>query len=422
MKTHFLSIVVLLMSSVANGQIRSNTPLSRFGYGEIEDKNYALGDAVNGAVTGLRSPDQLNFANPASLTALDSMTFIFEVGMSAKSYVFTENGASANAYNSGLDYLGFAFPIAKFWRTGAGMSAFSNHGYAFRTVRFIGEDTLTTDIQSTGGLKHVYWSNGFRIIQGLSLGVNAYYFWGQTDRYSTSLLQNRDTLSQIGKFTNKAQKLNVYETKGFVYSLAAQYEHSFSDRQSMTVGATVSPAQSLSYKEDKMVSTQGVARDTIKAKGMTTDLPMSVAFGASFQKEDHYLVSADVEMTQWSGLTIYGLDNDFQNHMRISLGGEYLPEKYAMNYFKRIKYRAGLKYESLQWVTRDASNAQVHYSNLSLSAGFGLPVKQSRNSLNVSAELGKHFATSSDALTDQYLLLKVNITLFDKWFHKRKID
>ena len=421
MKTHYLSILLLLMSSVAIGQIRSNTPLSRFGYGEIDDKNYAIGDAMNGAVTALRTTDGLNFANPAALTALDSMTFIFELGLSAKAYTFSENGTSANAFNSGLDYIAFAFPIAKFWRTGGGLSPFSNKGYAFQTFKY-GADTLQTNIQATGGINQVYWSNGFLIAKGLSVGVNAYYLWGQTERFSTALLQNRDPQNPIGTFSNKAQKLDICQTKGFIYSLGAQYQFDISDQKSVIAGATFTPAQKLTYNESKTVSTVLVPRDTIRTENLKTDMPMSIALGASYQKKDNYLISADIEMTKWSGLSIYGLENNFDDYLRLSVGGEWLPEKYSMNFFKRIKYRGGLKFERLQWVSLDANNAKVNYSNLSLSAGFGLPFKQSRNTVHISAEIGKHFASSSEALTDQYLLLKVNITLFDKWFHKRKID
>jgi hypothetical protein len=410
------------MTSVATGQIRSNSPLSRFGYGEIEDKNYSLGDALNGAVTGLRSEEQLNLANPASLTALDSMSFVFELGLSANSYQFTENGKSEFAHNSGLDYLSFAFPVTSFWRTGAGLSVYSNNGYAFQTVRYIGADTLTSNIQGSGGIKQVYWSNGFEVVKGLSLGVNAYYLWGQNERYSTTLYQNRDNQNPIGSFSNLAQKLNVLQTKGLVYSFGIQYQYLLAQNKSINLGATFAPAQTLSYRESKMISTIYVNRDTIDNKGLTTDLPMSLAFGMSLQKKDHYLLSADVEAVQWKGLSIYGIDNQFNNSLRLSLGGEYLPEKYSMNFFKRVKYRTGLKLENMHWTVLDAQNNTVSYTNLSLSAGFGIPFKQTRNTLNVSAELGKHFASSTEALTDQYLLVKINITLFDKWFHKRKID
>lgn len=422
MKTTYLSILLLLMASMAQGQIRSNTPLSRFGYGELEDRNYALGDALNGAVTGLRNNEQLNMANPASLTALDSMTFIFEMGLSAKSYQIKENGNSAEAHNSGIDYLGFAFPIAKFWRTGGGLSAYSYNGYATQTYRYFGQDTLISDIQGTGGLNQVYWANGFSVAKGLSLGANVNYIFGRSERYSSVLLQNGDKTTEIGKFYNKVSKATELQTKGFVYSLAAQYQYDFDAKHSFALGATFTPAQQLAYREMKTAQTTDVVRDTINTKGLKTDLPMSMAFGASFQQKNKYLVSADFETAQWSGLTIYGVDNHFNNYMRMSLGGEFLPDLYSMNFFKRIKYRAGVKFENMQWTVADASGSSVGYSNMSVSAGFGIPFKQTRNSLNCSAEIGKHIASSSEAVSDQYLIVKVNVTLFDKWFHKRKID
>ena len=423
MKTTYLSILLLLMASVAQGQnIRSNTPLSRFGYGELEDRNFALGDALNGAVTGLRNNEQLNLANPASLTALDSMTFIFELGLSSKSYKITENGKSSNAHNSGLDYLGFAFPLTKFWRTGGGLSAFSYNGYATQTFRYFGQDTLVSNIQGTGGLSQVYWSNGFSIVKGLSLGVNVYYIFGGSERYASAILMNQNNANEIGWFYNKSQKATELHTKGFVYSLGAQYQHDFDAKHSASIGATFTPAQKLTYSEMKTALSGSVVRDTIETTGLKTDLPMSMAFGASFQHKNKYVVSADFETAQWSGLSIYGVNNNFNNYTRMSIGGEFLPDVYSMNYFKRIKYRGGFKYANMHWATVDASGSKVNYNNISVSAGFGIPFKQTRNSLNVSAELGKHIASNSDAISDEYMLIKVNITLFDKWFHKRKID
>lgn len=422
MKTTYLSILLLLMASVAHGQTRSNTPLSRFGYGELEDRNYSLGDALNGAVTGLRNNEQLNLANPASLTALDSMTFIFELGLSSKAYKINENGNTAKAYNSGLDYVGFAFPIAKFWRTGGGLSAFSFTGYETEMIRYFGQDTMTSTIKGTGGLNQVYWSNGFVVVKGLSLGVNAYYIFGRSERSATAVLKNYDTASIIGNFYNLSLKSTELRTKGFVYSLGAQFQYDFDSKRSASIGATFTPAQQLTYREMKTAFTSGVVRDTIEEKDLKTDLPMSMAFGASFQHKNKYTVSADFETAQWTGLSIYGVDNHFNDYMRMSIGGEYLPDQYSMNFFKRIKYRGGFKYENMHWVAAGADGSSVGYSNVSVSAGFGLPFKQSRNSLNVAAEMGKHIAASSDAISDQYLLLKVNITLFDKWFHKRKID
>ena len=63
-------------------QNNTNSPYTRFGYGELADRSFGAGRAMGGVGYGLRSSKQINPLNPASYSCMDSLTFLFDFGAS----------------------------------------------------------------------------------------------------------------------------------------------------------------------------------------------------------------------------------------------------------------------------------------------------------------------------------------------------
>gem|GEM_PF-3982469 len=412
MKKLAINIVFLFSAYCLYAQQRANSPLSRFGYGDIQDKNYALGDGLSGAVTGLRDPLHLNVANPASLTAMDSMSFIFEVGLSSTSTVLSLGDQERDAHNAGIDYVGFAFPILDRWKVGGGVKSFSFNGYSF-TSTDTGTptgDTVFYQVDGNGGLSEVYLSNAIGSFYGVSLGLNSSYVFGYSENQSViNFYQNRSR--------SVIDKSDIVRTRGFIFALAMQYEKEFSIRKRLSFGATFQPKQTLQYYTYRQVTSTDVDMEDLESDWDKTEVPASFAIGVAFQNREQIILSADFETTAWKNVEIYGEKDLFNNYQRVSAGVEWLPEKYSLHYLKRVRYRLGGKMENMHWKDGDTG-----YAGVSLSGGIGLPFKQTKNTLNLHAEVGRHIAANPDALSDRYLTIKANITLFDKWFYKRKID
>ena len=72
--------VLLLLVTFAPAQIRIASPYSRFGLGDISGNNNAWNASMGEIGFGVRSPYHVNFDNPASYTAFDSVSFVFEGG------------------------------------------------------------------------------------------------------------------------------------------------------------------------------------------------------------------------------------------------------------------------------------------------------------------------------------------------------
>ncbi len=70
-----------LIQLEVRGQNGINSPYSRFGLGDIEDKGFAQSRAMGGFGIGLFNPKAINIANPASYGYFKRQSFLFEVGL-----------------------------------------------------------------------------------------------------------------------------------------------------------------------------------------------------------------------------------------------------------------------------------------------------------------------------------------------------
>ena len=77
-----LVLLLTILSGVATAQNNTNSPYTRYGYGQMAEYGSGNSKAMGGIAYGLRDGHQVNFANPASYTAVDSLTFIFDGGLS----------------------------------------------------------------------------------------------------------------------------------------------------------------------------------------------------------------------------------------------------------------------------------------------------------------------------------------------------
>lgn len=82
-----LTLLVLLLGmwcGMVMAQNNTNSPYTRYGYGHLSDQGSSNSKAMGGVAYGLRDGSQVNFANPASYTAVDSLTFIFDGAVSCR--------------------------------------------------------------------------------------------------------------------------------------------------------------------------------------------------------------------------------------------------------------------------------------------------------------------------------------------------
>ena len=98
-----------IVATAAMAQSGTNSPYTRYGFGQLSDQSFGNSKAMGGIAYGLRDGLHINAANPASYSAVDSLTFLFDAGMSLQNTNFKESGVKTNANNSTIGYIAIQF-------------------------------------------------------------------------------------------------------------------------------------------------------------------------------------------------------------------------------------------------------------------------------------------------------------------------
>ena len=136
-------------------QNSTNSPYTRFGYGMQADRSFAAGRAMGGIGYGLRSARQINPMNPASYTGMDSLTFLFDGGISAQMSWFNDGTHRQRDLNGGFNYAAMQFPLHRRLAVSIGLLPFSSVGYNY-TAPSQGDSRYTDLFSGTGGLNEIY--------------------------------------------------------------------------------------------------------------------------------------------------------------------------------------------------------------------------------------------------------------------------
>ncbi|MEY8722487.1 hypothetical protein AALN73_15190 [Bacteroides stercorirosoris] len=417
--TRFRQTLLVLLLTILSGamvaQNNTNSPYTRYGYGQLADQGSGNSKAMGGIAYGLRDRYQTNFANPASYTAVDSLTFMFDGGISMQNTNFSNGAVKKNAKNSSFDYITMQFRLSKWGAMSIGLLPYSNVGYSMYESGETEDGTpYVNTFSGEGGLHQLYLGAGFKILKNLSIGANISYLWGDMSR---SRYQSFSSNSDIMPLTT------IYGTEVTSYKLdfGAQYTQQFGKKHSATVGVVFSPGHDLgndSYVQQQLGnSTTGYStsqRDTT----MTMGIPMTLGAGVTYVYDDRLTVGVDVMFQKWNSVTFMNEPDAFCNRAKIALGAEYIPNLMGRSYLAHIKYRLGAYY-SQPYYKIDGVRAANEYG---VTAGFGLPLPRSRSVLSISAQYVRTQGKEAQFLNENTLRLCIGVTFNERWFWKRKVE
>ena len=417
--TRFRQTLLVLLLTILSGamvaQNNTNSPYTRYGYGQLADQGSGNSKAMGGIAYGLRDRYQTNFANPASYTAVDSLTFMFDGGISMQNTNFSNGAVKKNAKNSSFDYITMQFRLSKWGAMSIGLLPYSNVGYSMYESGETEDGTpYVNTFSGEGGLHQLYLGAGFKILKNLSIGANISYLWGDMSR---SRYQSFSSNSDIMPLTT------IYGTEVTSYKLdfGAQYTQQFGKKHSATVGVVFSPGHDLgndSYVQQQLGnSTIGYStsqRDTT----MTMGIPMTLGAGVTYVYDDRLTVGVDVMFQKWNSVTFMNEPDAFCNRAKIALGAEYIPNLMGRSYLAHIKYRLGAYY-SQPYYKIDGVRAANEYG---VTAGFGLPLPRSRSVLSISAQYVRTQGKEAQFLNENTLRLCIGVTFNERWFWKRKVE
>ena len=154
----FCAIVTMAIALTASAQSGTNSPYSQYGLGVLSDQTSGFNRGMNGLGVGFREGNQVNFVNPASYSSIDSLTFIFDAGVSGQISNFNENGVKKNAKNADFEYVVAGFRLRKHVGVSFGILPFTNVGYNFSSTSTLNEDRTvlySNTYSGSGGIRGI---------------------------------------------------------------------------------------------------------------------------------------------------------------------------------------------------------------------------------------------------------------------------
>ena len=438
MRKLILATLLLGSALIANAQSGTNSPYSQYGLGVLSDQTSGFNRGMNGVGLGFHEHNQVNYLNPASYASLDSLTFIFDAGLSGQITNFTENGVRKNAKNANFEYAVAGFRAAKGVGVSFGIIPFTNVGYSYSSKDWVNSTSkdvyYTNTYAGEGGIHQVYLGAAWSPFIGLSFGANVSYLWGSYSKSVTSTYSNSYYKSLVRTYSSQ---INSYKL-----DFGVQYTHRLGKRDWMTVGVTYTPGHNLGADaEMKIVSanSQTNTADTIPfCIAKAHQIPTMLGAGLMWNHNVQLKVGIDYTLQKWGSIgyptfetgsadattgindSKYVLrDGIYQDRHKVNLGVQYCYGERDRRFLHRIQYRAGASYATPYYKVNSYDGPKEY----SVSAGFGIPIVNSYNNrsfLNISGQWVR--SSAKDLIKENTFRLNIGFTFNEDWFRKWKMQ
>lgn len=415
----------------AQGQ-NTDSPYSRYGYGVLNNQAIGVSKAMGGITQGVRGLDT-NPGNPASYTSVDSLTFIFNMGVSYVKSQFSEGNNTQSDNNGGLDYITMQFPVSKKMGMSFGVLPFSSVGYRYGTQETKNNVTTKKTFTGSGNFSQIYLGLAYEPIENLSVGGNVSFLFGNTKYERTMSVTSEPSANTEYLF----HKLTMNALK---FDLGAQYTLPLNKKDILVIGASVSPKVNTTgrinrIKNDYSGSNGLVLGDTTRFTGNQaySDLPGTYGLGFTWNREKRLTVGADVTFQNWSKIR-YSENmgdgmmqaNRFNNVWRFNTGIEYITDPRDRSFIKRVKFRGGLNYSNSYVNVQNNLGEISDYKEYGATFGFGLPIRDvvysGRTSyINVNFEYRSINPAKTNLIKEQYFGVSVGVCINELWFMKSKL-
>ena len=407
------------------------SPYSMYGLGTLADQSQGFNRAMGGLSMGLRGGTIVNMLNPASYSAVDSLTMIFDMGVSGQITNFKEGGVSMNRKTAGFDYATALFRVMPKMGVSVGVMPFTNIGYAFNYSERVGETSTSSVMayEGDGGLSQAYLGIGYQVLKCLSIGANFSYFWGYYDKELV--------ITTSDSYVNTVTKSYEANISSYKIDLGVQFQKPINTNNMLTVGATVGIGHKLGA--DAKLSTIILNPQTSDSGEENTELkdafslPTTFSVGATWAHKKSLTVGADYSLQKWGSLE-FPYSNDLNDRYemsgsalldrhKVTIGADWIPEPNPMvrrSFLKSIHYKFGASYATPYYNIRGGEKGP---SEFSLSAGFAIPIINSWNNrslLNISAQWVN--SQMPNYIKENSFRINIGLTFNERWFAKWKVD
>ena len=403
-----LAIAAMAMTMWAAAQGSSTSPYSRVGYGLLSDNASSIQRSMGGVGDAMQNGRVVNAMNPASYSQVDSLTFLWDVGVDLTNLWSKENSKSGYNFGGGLDYLTGQFRITKRFGGSLGLVPFSSVGYTFGNKLDNGEEFRG----GSGGLAQLYLGAGYELFKGLSLGANFSYLFGTTTN-STSVTDESSAVFN-----------RVMEVRDWNVQVGLQYALHLGTADRLVFGATYQPNKSLHGHtwgtlydlQDNDIDTVGYT--SLKGK---YELPHTIGVGVSYEWNHRLLGEVDFTYQKWADAKYSPLQGfeeggmKFDNRWKAAAGLQYTHNRRG-SYVGAMMFRVGGFYNH-DYMNIRGNNVRDYGASI----GVGLPVPSGTTMVNIGLEWKHRYTAPTSLIKEDYLNITIGVNVNEMWFWKNKI-
>ena len=421
LKKFFLLLIILcgLFSSHAQNEI--SNPYSGFGIGIINKYSNAILDGMGGVSYAMQNPYYINFRNPASYAAFDSLSFVGDAAASIYSSTLAEGSLIQKNSFARASYIAIGLPVTRHWRTSVGLVPFSTVGYNIENTRLIENvGNVTYNYSAKGGLNQLYWGNAFKICKGFSIGLNASYMFGTIYNIQNTSFDGTNFYNSL---INDSYHLDgIHMTGGLQYVFRVKEDHKIG------LGAVYGNTVHIWAKEKLIINYYQGTYSTVTTYDTmyyndnvrsSLNIPQSVGGGVSYSYKDKLLVAADVTWNNWKNYKFFDHTDSLKNSITASLGAQFTPDPLSNKFFKKMNFRIGAKYSTGELLLR---SKPIDEFGVSLGVGIPLNSFNTHSSINLTFEYGKLGTLINDLVRQNYFRFTLNFILQEKWYQRMKIE
>ena len=417
-KSKYILLILSVFLIFTGTQAQKNTysPYSRFGIGDIAKEGFGRNHAMGGIGFGLRDANHINYLNPAANSAQDTMSFIFSTGIAGNTMQLASTEGNHNVSNITLSHLAIGFPVSRWWKTGFGLVPYSQMGYNIIDVDLQSEHYY----EGTGGINQFYFGNAWNLTSNISAGINLSYLFG-------ALTQNKSLQFPLSENTFSVNSKSRAIIGDFHIRYGLQYTNRIMDEYHYTLGVIFENKTPVKTDQDWLIINElstpsGPVRDTVLnyiAAESHIDLPANYGFGASFGRDNKFLVGADYSFQQWSETSFLNQQRDsLVNSSSFNIGAQFIPDHTDFrSFWKRIHYRAGFHYSNTYLQLRGHQ-----LKDYGITLGLGIPYGNTKTTFNFSVDIGRRGTRDFNLIEENYVMFNLSLSLYDFWFFQRRFE
>ena len=419
-----IPFVFLAFSINSVAQVAINSPYTRFGLGEISQQGFGISRGMGGTSIAHRFNNQINYLNPASFSAQDTLSFILDFGINGEIRELSSQYEQVNLKDFNMGHIAIGFPVNKWWGASIGILPYSRIGYnmllegAFSSA----EDIYRVYYEGNGNLNKFYVGSSVRLGKHLAIGTNLSYIFGTYERNKRVSLPRDASAETI--------YINKTTIGDLMFNLGIQGFTKLKNGSELTIGMILDNNTKLNGEFSSLLINNYILNtDTMRndenQKG-TINIPLRFGAGFLYSYKNRLLIAMDYSTQNWSKARFFGETDSLTASSSIRFGLQYTPvsidEVRRAVYWKRISLRAGGFYNKTYL---DINGQQLE--NYGMTFGLGIPWKNERKlltktSFNISYQLGWQGSLDNGLVKETYHVFSVGFTLNDFWFFNPKYD